>query len=265
MARWWLILALGTVAACDSGNLGDDGLPEGEGTCDGNAFTLRIDGLSVAASSTGFDLDGHDTQDTNDPVGCGKLDATGGVDNALAGLEATLTSYGFGIGGPLADAVSQGDVVIDITVAGYDGGETDDCVLVDITVNQEVVATSIESAVTGGVLDLQVPELPLQGEIDMGYGPMPVDITARAVKLALPLAGSPVSVTNGLMGAGLPWDEPANDADLRSLVEASVDPTWFPLVEGIMVQQLDLQPVGADASASCDAISAALVVDATSL
>ncbi|MBW2255159.1 MAG: hypothetical protein JRI25_11240 [Deltaproteobacteria bacterium] len=52
---------------------------------------------------------------------------------------------------------------------------------------------------------------------------------------------------------------------MRSLVEASVDPMWFPAVEGLMLNQLDLQPPAAGGSGECDAISAALVVSATSL
>lgn len=264
MGRWWLILTVGLAVACTSnGQIDGDG--DGEATCDGNPFTLHIDDLAVAASSSGFDLDAHDTQATTDPVGCGKVDATGGVDNALSTLESTLASYDMGIGGPLADAVAAGDLVIDLTVAGYDGGETDECVLVDIAVNEESVATSLETQVTGGVLTLEIAELPLEGEVDMGNGPLPVDITARSVVFELPLAGEPVSVTNGLMGMGMPWDEPANEADLRSLVQASIVPTFFPLVEGIMLNQLDLQPPGAATSADCDAISAALTVGATSL
>ncbi|MBW1881248.1 MAG: hypothetical protein JRI25_07955 [Deltaproteobacteria bacterium] len=263
MGRLFLFVALGAVVACSGGGDTDDGV--GEATCDGNAFTLRINGMSVATPTSGFDLDDHDTQSTDDSVGCGKVDGAGGVDNALSSLESSLSSFGLGIGGPLGDAVTAGDLVIDITVAGYDGGETDDCVLLDLDVNDEVVVTSVESSVTGGVLDVELTELPLQGEIDMGYGPMDVDITARAVVLSLPLAGSPVSVTNGLMGAGLPWDEPGNDKDMRSLVEANVGATMFPLVEGIMVDRLDLQPPGAASSADCDAISSALTVNATSL
>ncbi|MBW2253762.1 MAG: hypothetical protein JRI25_04100, partial [Deltaproteobacteria bacterium] len=56
-----------------------------------------------------------------------------------------------------------------------------------------------------------------------------------------------------------------NDADIRAIVEANVLPSYFPLVEGIILGMLDLQPPGSADTASCDALSAALVIDARTL
>jgi len=252
----------------DTSNLDGDDTGDGVGdtedqtTCDGNPFTLRIDDVRMATQDEGFDLDGHETLSASDPIGCGKADGIGGVDNMLARLDPALNGLGVAIGPALVDAVRSGQVRIDITVAGLDDIVDDDCVRVDVTANGELVASGEEASVVGGVLSLRMEELPLNGTIDPGTGPIYADITARAVALELPLAGDPVAVEGGLLGAGLPWDEVNNEADIRAIVEANVIPSYFPLVEGIVLNMLDLQPPSGGEAAGCDALSAALVVDA---
>jgi hypothetical protein len=281
MARTWIVFLFAAVlSGCGttvgfSGPLpdaldtdeGDDEVTDEEEqtTCDGNPFTLRIDGVRIASPDEGFDLDRHETLDSSDPIGCGKADGIGGVDNMLAQLEPTLNDLGVAIGPALVEAVRNGQVRIDITVAGLDDIVDDDCVLVDVAANGEVVTTGEEGSVVGGVLSISMYELPLSGTIDPGTGPIYADITARAVELELPLAGDPITVHSGMLGAGLPWDEVNNEADIRAIVQANIEPSYFPLVEAIIMGMLDLQPSSGADTASCDALSAALVVDARTL
>jgi len=271
MSHWTVSLSLlAFLAACNSGGIGiddagDTGTDGPVTTCDGHPFTLQVTAAHLASDSDGFDIDAHDTTSTSDPIGCGQVDASGGIDNALAALAPSVASFGFDLDTALSDAVANGDVMLDFTISGYDGGPDDDCVLIDVAANDQTVTTSVQASISGNLLTASMPEIPLSGQVNAGGGPQQVDITLRNVTLELPLSGAPdnATVAGGMLGAGIPWDE-EGDNDLRGLVLASL-PSYVPasVADNLIGQKLDLQPTGSQGS--CDALSSALVLDASGM
>jgi len=242
----------GTLDTSDTADTSDTGEDPG------SEFAMRVDGATLAEDGDGFDLDEHATTSTSDPVGCGKVDGSGGIDNELSGLQGTMSTFGFDLDAAFADAIAGGDLVIDITVSGYHGSD-DDVVLVDVTSNGEQVATNVQGSVADDVLTASLDLLPLSGEISGAT----FEVTARDVELSLPLSGAPasVSVSNGMLGGGLLWDE-SGDNDLRALVLANVPSSLAGIAESYAEGALDLQAAG---TGDCDAISAALILDASPL
>jgi len=70
-----------------------DGDADNDNPTDGEEHVYVADTLAIGETNEGFDLDEHTTTDTNDPVGCGKIDGPAGIDNQL---------------GPLVDGIVQG-------------------------------------------------------------------------------------------------------------------------------------------------------------
>lgn len=266
MTRWVTVLSVAALVGCNAGTIGNgqSGDTGPVSTCDGNPFTVEVDSVALAATTDGYDLDSHDTTSTSDPIGCGQVDAAGGIDNALANLAPTVSSFGFDINTMLGNAIQSGSVVIDITISGYDGGSDDSCVLVQATKNGSPLGDSVQGAIVSGDLQASLPTLELTGQVTAGGSPQNVDIHMRDVTLDFPISGEPDNpvVTNGLIGAGIPWDE-GTSTDMRSLVLASL-PSYVPpsVADGLISGKLDLQPNGQQ-SGSCDAMSAALVVGAS--
>lgn len=113
---WWSVVSLFAVlplagVGCGSGDddaTGDgdadsdidadsdgDGDADNDDPTDGDQKDFVADSLAIGdkLQGEGFDLDEHTTTDRNDPVGCGKEDGPGGIDNQL---------------GPLVEGIVQG-------------------------------------------------------------------------------------------------------------------------------------------------------------
>ncbi len=255
MSRTSLVL-FALLGACDGGALIDD--PNGEDAeVETHAFSMRVTRAALAGEGEGFDLDGFDTRSSSDTVGCGKVDAEGGVDTALLGQRSALESFGFDLDASLRAAIRDGDLIIDLDVDGYQVGGASHTVSLDVSANGATVAVGVSAEVVGDVLFTTIDALPLNGEMDG----VAFQVTVRDVHLELPISGVPESprVSGGLLAGGLPWDE-AGDDDLRGLVLPLVPTAMQAFAESLVKGALDLQP---DGSGPCDAISATLSVDAS--
>lgn len=63
-----------------------DGDADNDNPDDGAEAVFVADTLAIGETNQGFDLDDHTTTDRDDPVGCGKVDGPGGIDNQLSPL-----------------------------------------------------------------------------------------------------------------------------------------------------------------------------------
>ena len=214
--------------------------------------------MTLADEGDGFDLDDHATTSSSDPIGCGKVDGSGGADNVLSSLQESLSSFGVDLEAMFADGIASGDLVLDYAVSGYHGPD-DAEVLLDVTSNGNLVATGVAGSVSGDVLSATIPEMPMTGASGTDF-----EITTRNVQIRLPMIGAPdaAEVSGGMLGGGLLWDE-AGDHDLRSVVLANLPSFVSEDTAESMVQEdvLDLQPTGS--TGDCDALSVALLVDAS--
>jgi len=68
-----------------------------------------VDDLAIGDEDTGYDLDDHETTDRTDPIGCGKPDGAGGVDNQLGPLLEAIAD--------LIDDAFDADTLLDEAIA----------------------------------------------------------------------------------------------------------------------------------------------------
>lgn len=254
--KWSRLALLVLFAGCGD----EEGNEANTGTCDGNPVTFRVDGLALGASSLGFDLDGHETVSTNDPIGCGHVDASGGVDNGLIGLANSMSMFNINMNDNIAAAIESGNLVLEMTMAGYDGGAEDGCILIDLAANGETVATSIEGEVVGGAVVATLSELPITTELSGG---VTLELTLRNVQVEFPLEAENAGIRDGLLGGGVPYDDPNSTDDLKTAIEAYVPSNFLSLAQGLIEDSLDLQPSGAAETSDCDALSATLLIQAS--
>jgi hypothetical protein len=117
-------------ADADADTDGDaDGDTDADADADADAFVL--DSLAIGDLGDGMDLDDHVTADRDDPIGCGKADGPGGVDNQLgtlldgivagAGLDTDVDTL-------LADRIASGSLIHLLRIVGLDDAFQDPAV-----------------------------------------------------------------------------------------------------------------------------------------
>jgi hypothetical protein len=105
-----------------------DGDADNDDPTDGDEKVFVADVLAIGEPTEGFDLDDHTTEDNDDPVGCGKVDGPGGVDNQLsplvdgivqgAGLDANPNEL-------LLESIQDGSLLLLARLVDVDDGTSD--------------------------------------------------------------------------------------------------------------------------------------------
>jgi hypothetical protein len=205
----------------------------------------------------GFDLDDHNTMDSDDPIGCGLVDDAGGIDNMLAGLLGlvTLVDSSLDVNALIAEAITAGDISITAVLTGYDG-VGDDQALISLLINGEAVEglQGICMAVNAaGDLVGYLPTLPLAlppFEIDAENSvELTLDLSDVRIKITNPSGNNPASA---VIGGGVLWNDGEGnglEAIVLELVE-SLAPTFVDVVSELASGFLDLGDPG-----DCDTIS----------
>ncbi len=113
----------GTGTGTDTGT--DSGTDTGP--CDGPDEWV-MDDAAIGDETVGFDLDDHETVDRSDPVGCGKVDGEGGIDNQLGPLlEAMAGILGdFDANTIIAEAIADGSMLLLVRTLDLDDPVVDD-------------------------------------------------------------------------------------------------------------------------------------------
>lgn len=102
----------GTDTASETGSESDT-VSDTASDCDGPAEWVW-DSMVVGDATTGFDLDDHETLDADDPIGCGKIDGAGGVDNQMGPLLEDLAALveDYDANEALATAIADGTMLV---------------------------------------------------------------------------------------------------------------------------------------------------------
>lgn len=214
----------------------------------------RVEGLDLGTdANTGFDLDGFDTRSFNDPVGCGILDGTDGVDNRLQSLVSLAGTFGFDLGSILFGI----DLGLTIEIRGYEGLE-EDWIRADILAGSDLVAEDAPGLVRDGVAEIHFEELRLPVVPGIGGGiVLPLALVRVRFDLEAP------DSAQALLGGALVWDD-GTESDLQSLVQlfiANFGGGNFPvaLIQTVIVNNLDVAFDGP--GSACNGISLAAFVE----
>jgi hypothetical protein len=203
----------------------------------------------------GFDLEGHDTTSSDDPVGCGQIDQSGGVDNALAqllNLLADLAPEELAFNEKIAAAIAGGSISLAVEMKGYDG-PNDEFVVLSLSSGGKPVAGAqglcVASNRDGSVrvgfpsLSLTIPDAYVDG---MNTYPLTIAMTDVLLEIADPWA----TTASAVIGGHVLWNDGMGGGlypDVHAIFDALVGGIDLNAIVGSI---LDLGPDGA-----CDSFS----------
>lgn len=117
-----------------------DGDADNDNPTDGMEMVFVADTLAIGEPTEGFDLDDHTTSDRDDPVGCGKVDGPGGVDNQLSPLVAGIVDGAQLDAEPnalLLENIQSGSLLLLSRLLDVDDGSTDPLVPLYFYIGQD--------------------------------------------------------------------------------------------------------------------------------
>lgn len=241
--------------ATDAGSLVDAGP-----ACDFDgaitrAFVVRT--LRVAPSTVGADVDGLDNSSTPTSVaGCRKADATGGIENALAGVDTTAMKIP---SSAMQSGLTSGTIALTFTVSNWNGTANDDCIDLSLSGIGVVGGLTTRTSIAGSVIDTAFAA-DTGWDITGSYANQPLTVPLRGFRAHLVLDGTltelvlpttPTATTASFIAGYVLYADamaPATGSDLRPRVIAFVNAigygAYVSTIDSMAMSLRDLHTVG---------------------